>query len=244
MPLLLALLPVAWGKPAAEAWTAEKLIAKNVEARGGKDALAAIGTLRFTGALLVNGGSMQMDWSSVQVRPDKVREELTLQGLTQVSAWDGVQAWRIDPFQGRRTAERIPPDDAKGLVEGAPIDGPLLDAKAHGWPIRYLGVDDVDGTAAHKLEIARPGGDLQYVWLDPDAFLEIRLLSHRLEHGVLVEAQTDLGDYEKVAGVYFPLLIEIGPKDAPPAWRAKIQIAQGEANAKVDDAAFRMPEAK
>jgi hypothetical protein len=232
----------AHGRP-APSWTADALVARNLEARGGARALEAIRSVRWTGHLLVGGG-LEIDWTQVQERPNHVRSEITLQGLTQITAWDGTTAWRIDPFGGRREPERIPDEDAKGLVEDAPIDGALLDAKGHGWPIRYLGVDDVDGTPAHQLQISRPNGDLQLVWLDPDAFLEIRVLSRRTEHGVLVEAQTDLGEYEKVAGVYFPFLMEFGPKGAPPTDRAKVQIERADPNVTVDPTLFRLPEAR
>ena len=41
----------------------------------------------------------------------------------------------------------------------------------------YLGPEDVDGTLAHKLKVVRKNGDVSYVYLDPDYFLEIRVLT-------------------------------------------------------------------
>jgi hypothetical protein len=234
----------AWAKapaPKAEAWTVDELVAKNLAARGGAEALDAITSMKVTGEMVVSGGAMRLGWTRTQLRqPGSVREELTLQGFTQVSAWDGAECWQIDPFGGRKDPMRIPADDAKGLIEDVPIDGVLLDAVAKKWPTKYLGTEDIDGTPAHKIQIDRPGGDLQYVWLDPDAFLEIRVLSRRTEHGVLIEAQTDYGDYEKVAGVYFPLMIEIGPKGSG-GNRATIQIEAAEANPTVDPRVFAFP---
>jgi hypothetical protein len=237
--LSLAFAAMAKPPPAEPTWTADALVAKNLEARGGADALAAIHSLRLTGKMLA--GSMKIDWVETLGRPDSVREDLTIGGMTQVWAWDGKESWTINPFQGRREAERVPAEDAKGLIEDAPIGGALAYAKAQGWPIRYLGTEDIEGTAAYKLEIARPGGDVQSVWLDPDYFLQIRTLSRRTEHGVLVESQEDFGDYEKVEGVYFPFLIEMGPKGGSSADRMKIQIETAEANGTVDAALFAFP---
>ena len=45
-----------------------------------------------------------------------------------------------------------------------------------------------------------------FVYLDPDYFLEIRIVSQRTEHGAQVEVETDLGDYEKVDGVFVSVL--------------------------------------
>ncbi len=103
-------------------------------------------------------------------------------------------------------------DEAKSLVEEAEIGGPLENWKEQGKTVTYLGTEDVEGTAAHKLKVVRKNGDISYVYLDPDYFLEIRILDQRIEQGAQVEVETDLGDYEKVNGVYFPFSIEAGSK--------------------------------
>ena len=60
--------------------------------------------------------------------------------------------------------------------------------------------------------MVRKNGDVSYVYLDPDHFLEIRILTQRVEQGAKVEVETDLGDYEKINGVFFPFSIEAGGK--------------------------------
>jgi hypothetical protein len=105
--------------------------------------------------------------------------------------------------------------------------------------VEYLGIEDVDGTQAHKLRVSRKNGDINYVYLDPDAFLEIRIITQRTEQGAQVEVETDLGDYEKVGGVFLPFSLESGPKGATD--KQKIILEKGEANVAVDDAQFRFP---
>ncbi len=103
----------------------------------------------------------------------------------------------------------------------------------------YLGPEDVDGTLAHKLKVVRKNGDVSYVYLDPDHFLEIRILTQRTEQGAQVEVETDLGDYEKIAGVFFPFSIDAGPKGS--ADKQKIVFEKADANVPVDDAEFKFP---
>jgi len=43
-------------------------------------------------------------------------------------------------------------DDIKPLMEDAEIDGPLVDWKAKGSTVDYLGTEDVDGTLAQQTE--------------------------------------------------------------------------------------------
>jgi hypothetical protein len=219
--------------------TLDELVSKNIEAKGGADALRALQSLTLTGKMLVQQGQIQLTYVQTKKRPGEVRTEATLQGMTQVDAYDGKEGWKISPFQGRKDPERMSADDVKSLMEDAEIDGPLVDWKAKQSTVDYLGTEDVDGTLAHKLKVVRKNGDVSFVYLDPDHFLEIRILTQRIKHGAQVEVETDLGDYEKINGVFIPFSIETGRKGDPD--KQKIVIDKAEGNVPVDDAIFRFP---
>jgi len=223
----------------AKQMTADQLVAKNVEAKGGADALRALQSLRVTGKMLVNQGQLELAYAETKKRPGAVRTEITLQGMTMVQAYDGTEGWKISPFQGRKDPEKMSADDAKGLIEAAEVDGPLVDWKEKGSAVEYLGTEDVDGTLAHKLKVTRKNGDVSFVFLDPDHFLEIRILSQRVERGAQVETETDLSDYEKINGVFVPFSVESGNKGGSD--KQKIILEKAEGNVPLDDAAFRFP---
>jgi hypothetical protein len=220
--------------------TVDELVAKNIEAKGGATALNNLQTLRLTGKLLVPiQGQIELAFLQIKKRPDEVRTEASIQGMTQIEAYDGKEGWKVSPFFGRRDPERMSADDIKALVEDTEIGGPLADWKAKGSTVEYLGTEDVDGTPAHKLKVVRKNGDVSFVYLDPDHFLEIRIVTQRTLHGAHEEVETDLGDYEKAGGVFVPTSIEIGSKGAPD--KQKIIIDKVEANVPVDDAIFHFP---
>ena len=215
---------------AASAITADELIAKNIQARGGIDKLHAISAMHTEGKLRLGGG-LEAKTETFAIAPDKMRFEFTLQGLTAVNAWDGQQGWAIQPFQGRRDPQKTSLDDNKQLIEGADILGPLVDYKAKGNRVEYLGTEDIDGTDAHKLRVTRKSGDSQVIYLDPDQFLEIRVVDHRMIRGQEQVETTDLGEYEKVDGVYFPFE------------QGQIHIEKAEVNGKIDPQLFAFPTA-
>src|SRR5215472_6771512 len=224
----------------AFAYTADELAAKNVAAKGGAEKLAALHSLRLTGKLLVNGDTLQLGYVATVARPDSVRIEATLQGLTLIQAYDGAQGWKVNPFQGRKDPEKMSADDAKELGEdAADFAGALVDYKAKNYKLDYLGTEDVDGTDAYKVRVTRPNGDISYVYLDPDYFLEIRTVDRRIQHGIPKETVTDYGDYEKVDGVYFAFSQVSGEKGSSD--RQKVQIDKAEANTVSDDTMFRFP---
>ena len=242
MQLLAAMLLGACAS-AASALTVDELVAKNTEARGGIEAIRAIQSIKSTGKMNFSGGdfSIELGFSSLNERAAKVRTEASIQGLTQVTAYDGKDAWTINPFQGRRDPERMSAEDAKGLEVQADMDGPLVDWQSKGHKVEYLGTEDMDGTQAHKLKVTLKNGDIEYRYLDPDYFLEILIVTQSKRRGVETEMETELGNYEKVAGVYMPFAIESGPKGGQRG--QKIQIEKAEANVDIDDALFAFPQA-
>ena len=220
--------------------TVDELVAKNIEAKGGATALNNLQTLRSTGKLLVPvQGLIELGYLQTKKRPDEVRTEASLQGMTQIEAYDSKEGWKISPFFGRKDPERMSADDVKALVEDTEIDEPLADWKNKGSTVEYLGTEDVDGTPAHKLKVVRKNGDVSFVYLDPDHFLEIRIVTQRVRHGAYEEVETDLGDYEQAGGVFVPTSIEVGRKGAPD--KQVVVIDKLEANVPVDDTIFHFP---
>src|SRR5262245_10617359 len=181
--------------------TVDELVAKNIEAKGGANALHGLQTVRLIGKMLVQDGQIQMGYVQINKRPDDVRIEASLQEITKIEQYDGKEGCRISQFFGRKDPERMSADDVKALVEDAEFDGPLVDWQVKGNAVEYLGTEDVDGTPAHKLKVTRKNGDVSFVYLDPDHFLEIRVVTKRIRHGAYEEVETNMGDYEKAGGV-------------------------------------------
>lgn len=225
----------------AHALTVDDLLAKNLQARGGADKVGAIKTLKSEGKLRF-GEQFELSLVQYQKAPDLSRTEASIQGLTAVQAWDGKDAWQISPFQGRKDPEKMSADDAKALADDAPIAGALIGAKERGDKVEYLGTEDVDGTEAHKLKVTRKNGDVDYVYLDPDQFLEIRIVTQRYVRGTLSERTNDYGDYEEINGVFFPFSITSESKTD--GSRQQTTIERAEANAPVEDSVFAFPAGK
>ena len=196
----------------AWALTVSELAAKNLEARGGAAALATVQGVKRSGKFIIGEGRFVAGFVEMRAKPKAIRGEFSLQGLTNVQAYDGKEGWQIDPFQGRKDPERMPEDSVKSLADDADIDGPLVDSQNKGYTVEYLGTEDIDGTPAHKLKVVKANSDLQYLWLDPDHFLEIRTESQRSVRGVKEITVTEYGDYEKAGGVYWPMSVAFWQK--------------------------------
>ena len=219
------------------AQTAEELVAKNLQARGGIGKIKAMYSFRATGTL--QQGARAAEVGEEAKEPSLLRKTLTIQGMTQIQAYDGSIGWQISPFEGRKDPEQLGEDDLRGLVEEADFYGPLVDYEQKGNTVEYLGHDTVDGDDALRLKVTLKNGDIVYYYLDPDTYIEIRTERQQFIRGSVRETVTDLGSYKQVAGVYLPFSIEVGPKGDPNA-RAKITISQIEVNVPIDMADFKM----
>jgi hypothetical protein len=222
---------------AASAQTAEELVAKNIEAKGGLARIKAIKSLRMTGRL------QQGDFSALVGQeakaPDKLRLMLTIQNMTQVQAFDGSVGWQISPFSGRKDPELVGEDDMRDLIEQSDFYGPLVDYREKGNTIESLGQAVIDGDEVYRLKVTLKNGDIVYYYLDPDSYLEIRTETQQFIRGAVRERVTELGAYKPVNGVYFPFAVETGPKRDSSA-RSKISFEKIEANVDMSDSDFRM----
>lgn len=224
----------------AAAQTAEELVAKNLQARGGVEKIKAVNTLKMTGKAYVG---IDADIGQENKRPNLLRQNFTVQGMTQIQSYDGTVGWQISPFGGRKDPELMGEDDLRDLIDESDIDGPLVDYQAKGNKIEYLGHDTVDGDDAYKLKVTLKNGDIVYYYLDPDTYLEIKKEKQEFIRGSVRESEQDLGSYKQVAGVYYPFSIESFTKNIS-GDRARITIDKIEVNVPIDDSYFKMPAAK
>ena len=196
--------------------TAEELVDKNIQAKGGMEKIKAIHSLHMTGKLTGAGG-FTATVTQDNTRPNLVRETFSLQGMTGVQAYDGTVGWQIQPFGGHKDPELMGEDDVRDLVRDADFDGPLVDYREKGNTVEYLGHDVVDGDDALRLKVTLKNGDILYYYLDPDTYLEIRKEIQEFIRGSIKENVVDLGSYKPVAGVMYPFSIASGPKNRPNA---------------------------
>jgi hypothetical protein len=217
--------------------TAEELVAKNTQGKGGLEKIKAVKSFRAVGKLEQGGFRANIDWEAK--RPEMYRQNVTFQGMTEIEAYDGSAGWTISPFEGKKDPTLVGEDELRNLVEDADFDGPLIDAQEKGNKIEYLGKDIVDGDDAYRLKVTLKNGDILYYYLDPATFLEFRTEKQQFIRGNVRETVTELGSYKPVNGVLYAFSFESGSKRSTN--RTKINLDKIEANIALDDAYFQMP---
>jgi outer membrane lipoprotein-sorting protein len=220
------------------AQTADEIIAKNLEAKGGAAKLKAVQSVRMTGTMLVGPG-MSVPIVLELKRPRSMRMDLTIQGMTMTQAFDGSAGWMLNPMSGRTDPEPLPSDAMKLVEEQADMDGPFVDYKEKGNAIELLGKEKVGDVECFKIKVTLKSGDTRVYYIDVEKFLEVKQESKTKVRDTDVENDTIIGDWKDVDGLMFPFSIDSGQPGAP--MRQKMTVTKIEINPTIDETRFKMP---
>ncbi|HEY0372756.1 MAG TPA: hypothetical protein VGD79_12180, partial [Thermoanaerobaculia bacterium] len=222
----------------AGAQTADEIVQKYIRQSGGMERIQAVQTLRRTGTFF-GGGGFEAKILEENKRPGRVRQEFALQGMTAITAWDGSNGWKIEPFGGKKDVENLSEDETKGILSDADFDGPLVNYQQKGNKVEYMGTEPVEGTDAHKLKVTLANGEVRYYYMDSDYSVPIKVETKRVIRGAEREFETTFGDYKSVNGWYLPHSIESGVKGSP--FRQKNTYEKIEANVAIANTRFARP---
>ncbi len=165
------------------------------------------------------------------IRPNLILKRVTLQGATQITGYDGQDAWRIDPFVSASGKPTDVPDAERGdLLEESDFDGAILGSGASANRIEYLGPAVVKvGTrdvAVHTIRIRFANGQQSVVSLDAATMLEIKRVQTRPVAGTPMELTIVSSDYRVVDGIKIPYLMEISAAGMPAPMRIMVDKVQ------------------
>jgi outer membrane lipoprotein-sorting protein len=229
--VLVSALLVLAAAPRAATQAVDELVARNIQAKGGAARLKAIDTVRQTGHLSMQGmaGTMKV----FSKRPNLIRQEITLGTMTVINAFDGQNAWMVNPFLGSTDPVVMGGPEAEEIKEQSSFDGPLVDYKSQGGKLELVGQETLDGRKVEHLRLTGRSGSVQHIYLDAETALEVEMVRES-DTGKLEQT---LSDYRDVDGVKVPFLIKTSVNGVP---MGEITVDKIEFNVPIDDALFRM----
>jgi outer membrane lipoprotein-sorting protein len=227
----------------AAAQTADEIVQKNLEAKGGEEAWLALESARITATMQMGGGAAGAVEAPVILeikRPDKVRMEFTMQGMTAINAFDGEIGWTVMPFLGKTEPEEMAEDQLKQVKEMADFEGPLVNYEEKGHTVELLGTEEVDGTPAYKLRVNKANGDVIDLFIDQEYFIEFKQETTQEVQGNEIKVSTVYGDYKEVDGLLLAHSMEMSFGDNPA--QQVITLNSVEFDVELPDERFAMPE--
>ena len=234
LPLLGALL-VACSSPSP----VDEIVASNLKARGGKEKIQALHSIRESGTVTASDGRVALVVREIK-RPRFFRLEFSYQGTKSVFANDGQSGWQVAPLQGQFEPQAMAPEaEATAGVDQRDIEGPLVDWREKGHAVELLGREALPGGEAFKLKVVLKGGAVRYDYVDVASHQVVRSDVPRTMRGRPVQLENTFSDFRNVGGLVFPHHIETRVKDRPQV--VTIAVEKIELDPDLDDARFRFP---
>jgi len=232
--VVVACAALAPGAVPARAATAEEVIAKHVEARGGREAWEGIKTMKLTGEF--TAFSKIKPFTLYRTRDNRYYMDHHLGDKLVVIGYDGEKAW-WDNRWFKEGAQEIKAADLAVLMREIEFVTPLFDYVERGFEAKLLGEVEVEGIPAIGIELTRSDESKETWYLDPATYLEIARDSPGSDFGRPMEQRTWFDDFREVDGVMIPFFSES-------QWYTRdrvMRVEHVETNVEIDDELFRMP---
>lgn len=219
----------------AKAQTADEIVSKYITAIGGADNWKKVNSITSEGNLTVNGADVVVTMTALNGKG--VRQNISVMGMTGYTIMTPDSGWSFMPFQGQQKPEPVTAETLKEGADQYDVQGSLLDYKAKGHSVEYIGKEDVEGTEAHKLKLTHKSGKTETLYFDPVSFLLIRSITKQKANGQESDVTTSLSNYKKLPeGILVPMSINI---PVGPGQNADLTITKVEVNKPVDETIFK-----
>lgn len=197
---------VLFAATSLHAITLDEIIAKNLEARGGKEMITKIKTMKVTGTMSTMGG----DLAFTQYLKDnsKLRMEMSIQGMEIVQAFDGITGWSINPMTGGG-AQRSGEAEVNQARGQANIWGEFVNPEDQGVALEYVGAEDIDGMTAYKIKVTDPEGDSHFTYIDAITWLEVKMVRTVSMMGQEADMDIFFSNYKDIGGVQYPMQMDM-----------------------------------
>lgn len=227
------------GLAPVQAQTLDELIQKHVEALGGKAKLDAVKNIRMTGKMTLGPG-IEAPFAIEVQDPNKMRMEMSIQGMTIIQAYDGKSGWRVVPMTGKTDPETMSADELKQMERQTSNFADLLtEYKARGYEAELVGKESLEGSPAYRIKLTAQDGETVNIFLDAEQHLPLKMIAKMKAQGQEMEVETALGDYKEVGGVLFPHSIQT--KSAMMPGVMTMTVEKIEINPEVSASRFEMP---
>lgn len=184
----------------ASAQSAKDILAKMIDAQGGRANLAKIKDTTMSGTLDMVSMGISGSITLYQKEPNMVRMDMELMGMVITQAYDGEVAWGVDPTTG--TVQEMPEDQAKDTKRMALGNDAILNPEKYGISYTYKGKETLEGQDYFLLEQTFEDGFTSTLYVDAKTYLVLKTKSRGPNQmGVEVDQEVFTTDYKKVDGI-------------------------------------------
>lgn len=190
--------------PAGDSARVDAVLARYVEALGGKTAIGSITNSISKGTASFAGTEMQIE--VLRAAPDRHASRVEIPGMgTLREVYDGTHAWSSSPFAG--STEKTGEDLAKTARDAA-FHQPLR-MKQLFPPLAHKGMETIEGRKVEVLEARLAGGAIERFYFSAENGLLLRRDSEFDAATARVKSESAFAEFKTVNGVQQPHAIRL-----------------------------------
>jgi len=214
--------------------TADQIVAKHIEAIGGKAAISQVKSLTIESSTSVMGN----DAPTVTTVVDGVgyKNETDFNGTKIVQCYNDKGGWMVNPMAGAADPTPMPEDQynqGKGQIY---VGGPLYDYAAKGSKVEFMGKDG----NAYKIKLTSKENTETMFLIDATSYMVTSVQGKAKMQDQDVDITTKFSDYRKTdAGFMIPYGIDIDLGQ----FQLSVAVKKVELNKTIDPEVFQIPKA-
>lgn len=218
------------------AQTADEIVAKYVDAVGGKEKLKAITSVRMENTLSIMGNDAPNTTTIINGKGYRNESEFNGAKIIQVITEKG--GWQINPMAGAADAQALPEEQVKAAKYQMYVE-PLLDYAAKGAKAELLGQEKVGNINAYKVKVTNADNVATTYYFDPSTHYLVQMTRTAEMMGQQMDVTATYSDYKKTDyGWVVPQNVEINMGGQ---FSMTMKVKNVEVNKEVDPKIFDMP---
>jgi outer membrane lipoprotein-sorting protein len=224
---------------AAAAQTADEIVKKALDARGGLEKIKAVQSERVSGHVTFPQG-MEGTFVVELKRPLKMRSEISIAGQKIIRVYDGKSSgWMVNPFAEEKDVQPFSSEELKNISDESDFDGPLVDYQAKGNQIELAGKETLDDKPVYRLKLTNKIGKVRFYIFDAASSLLLKWEGVQKMGDQEVPWESFFSDFHEIQGLKYPFRINQGS----PGTEIKQTLAAEkiEIDLKIDDSRFTKP---
>lgn len=179
---------------------AMEILENMIEAMGGRKALEAVKDTTASGAMELVQMGMEGTVTLYTKRPNKMRMDIEVMGMTITQAFDGTIAWGVDPQTGG--VQEMPEQETEQFKREALGDEVYLHPDEYGIVYTYKGKETIEDVEHHVLLMTHADGYEVTLYIDGKTNLiyKSQAVSPNMMTGMDSDVETIFSDYKDFEG--------------------------------------------